>query len=457
MDMKKPLRISPVRVVPISFFLLIMAGTFMLMLPVATAQGETTGFTTALFTSTTSVCVTGLVVVDTFAHWSLFGQIVILSLIQIGGLGVIAVGFMFMLVGKKRFTLGDRVLLNDSLNVTKNIGLIKFLIRIFQGTFFVEGIGALLFAIKFVPLYGLAKGLWFSIFQSVSAFCNAGMDVIGPDSMITFNDSPYLMGITMGLIILGGLGFVVWFDLIDGIYDGIRHRLSPRKILNHLPEHTKLVLIMTVSLILIGTFCTLAAEYNNPGTIGNMSLPGKIYNSLFQSVTYRTAGFASVPQQKLTEISCMVGYTLMFVGGSPVGTAGGIKTVTAFLFFMNAFSYANGRKENVIFKRRVTGELMRKASAIVFVSFFAVWIMTALLLTEGGISLTDGLFEIVSALGTVGLSRGLTPALSRSGRIIVIVSMFLGRMGPISMAIFFAKSAGEKNKVRHAEGMFYVG
>ena len=457
MKSKRMRRLSPVQVIPISFFMLIMAGTLLLLLPVASAPGEKTGFTTALFTSTTSVCVTGLVVVDTFAHWSLFGQIVILFLIQIGGLGVVAVGFMFMLVGKKKFTLGDRLLLNDSLNVTKNRGLISFLIRIFQGTFFVEGVGALLFAIKFVPAYGLAKGLWFSIFQSISAFCNAGMDVIGPDSMITFNNSPYLMCVTMGLIILGGLGFVVWFDLIDGIYDGIRHHLRPGRIFNHLPEHTKLVLLMTGSLILIGAVCTFAAEYNNPGTIGNMSLSDKICNSLFQSVTYRTAGFASVPQQNLTDVSCMIGYTLMFIGGSPVGTAGGIKTVTAFLFFMNAFSYANGRKENVIFKRRVTGEQMRKAAAIVFVSFFTVWVMTLLLLTGKGISLTDGLFEIVSALGTVGLSRGLTPALSRGGRLIVIVSMFLGRLGPISMAIFFAKFGGEKDKIRHADGMFYVG
>ena len=452
----KRIKISPVHLIPVSFLVTILIGTLLLMLPAASAPGAETGLITAAFTSTTSVCVTGLVVVDTYAHWSPFGQLIILILVQIGGLGVVAVGSMIMLIGRKKFTLGDRKLLGDSLNIEKNKGLLAFLKRIFKGVFFVELAGTLLFCVKLIPLLGIKKGIWASVFQSVSAFCNAGMDVIGPNSMIDFQDSPYLMGITMVLIVLGGLGFVVWFDVIDGINDVIRHRRSPGVVFRHLPVHSKLVLIMTFVLLFFGTLCVFFAEYNNPATIGTMPLPEKLLNCLFQSVTFRTAGFASVPQDKLTEASCLVGYVLMFIGGSPVGTAGGVKTVTAFLVIMNAVSYVNG-KENVIFCQRVSEELMRKAAAVVFVSFSAVFIMSLLLIASENIPLTDTLYEVVSALATVGLSRGLTPRLSVIGRMIIIISMYLGRIGPISMAIFFTKGTGSEIRIRHAEGKFYVG
>ena len=238
---------------------------------------------------------------------------------------------------------------------------------------------------------------------------------------------------------------------------GIRNRFSPRTILRHLPEHSRIVLVLTAGLILFGTVSVFAAEYGNPDTIGNMPLSQKLLNSLFQSVTFRTAGFASIPQDKLTDVSCVIGCVLMFIGGSPVGTAGGIKTVTAFLFFMNALSYIRGEKENVIFNRRVPEEQMKKASAIVFISLTTALVMAVLLLSRGGISLTDALYEVVSALGTVGLSRGLTPTLDAAGRIIIILSMFLGRVGPITMAIMFTKGSGSANSIKHAEGIFYVG
>lgn len=449
--------ISPERFIPVSFLVTIILGTVLLTLPISSASGQETSLLTALFTATTSVCVTGLVVVDTYAHWSLFGQFVIMVLVQIGGLGVVAVGSMLMLVSKKKFSLGDRMLLGDALNVDLSHGLLGFLIRIFKGTFIVEGVAALLYALAFIPRYGFWKGLWSAIFQAVSAFCNAGMDVIGPNSMIEFRDSGFLMGLTMALIVMGGIGFVVWFDIIDGIKNGIKHRQNPIITLRHLPEHTKLVLVVTAVLLVSGTAGVFAAEYSNPGTIGDMSLGDKLLNSLFQSVTFRTAGFASVPQENLTEISCVIGYILMFIGGSPVGTAGGVKTVTAFLVVMNAISYINGKKEDVIFHRKVSAEMMRKAAAIVTVSASVVFIMTMLLLAGGNVSLTDGLYEIMSALGTVGLTRGLTPSLSAYSRVIVIISMYLGRIGPISLAVFFAKNAGLQNKISHSEGMFYVG
>ena len=453
----KSIRVSPVHFIPVSFLVTIIIGSLLLTLPVSSAAGEDTSFLTALFTATTSVCVTGLVVVDTYAHWSLFGQFVILVLIQIGGLGIVAVGSMIMLVGRKKFFLSSRMLLGDSLNVDKKRGILQFLNRMFRGVFIVESAGALLCAIKLVPMMGFGKGLWASLFQSVSAFCNAGMDVIGPNSMIDLRDSYLLMITTMALIILGGIGFVVWFDVIDGIKAGIVHRYSPAKAFARLPEHTKVILILTLGLILLGAVSIFASEYNNPDTLGQLDMSGKILNSLFQSVTFRTAGFASIPQDKLTETSCMAGYVLMFIGGSPVGTAGGVKTITAFLFFMNAFSYINGRKENIIFHKQVPEDLMKKASAIVFFSIVTVLVMTTALMAIQSLNLTDALFEIISALGTVGLSRGVTPNLGRISRVIVIISMYLGRVGPISMAFFFARKNTAENSLRHAVGKFYVG
>ena len=450
-------KISPVQFIPLSFFAVIMLGTFLLMLPVSNAQHEWTHFLTALFTATTSVCVTGLVVVDTYAHWSMFGQTVILFLIQIGGLGVVAVGSMIMLISRRKFFLHDRILLEDSLNVDKKVGLLRFLSRMFRGVIIVELTGTLLCAVKLVPMMGFSKGLWASLFQSVSAFCNAGMDVIGPNSMIDLRTSYLLMITTMLLIIFGGIGFVVWFDLIDGIRDGIRSRFSPLAVFQRLPEHAKLVIIMTAFLIIFGAAVTFAAEYSNPGTMADLPLSQKILNSFFQSVTYRTAGFASIPQDKLTEVSCMTGYLLMFIGGSPVGTAGGIKTVTAFLFFINAYSYINGKNENIVFGKRVPEDMMKKASAIFFFSIMAVLFMTVMLMATNPVNLTDALYEVISALGTVGLSRNLTPNLNRIGRIIIIISMYLGRIGPISMAFFFSKKKTGENSIKHARGNFYVG
>ena len=453
MNLKK---LKPVHYIPASFLLAIIVGTILLMLPISSASGKMTDPLTALFTATTSVCVTGLVVVDTYAHWSFFGQLVILILIQIGGLGVVAVGSMIMVMTKRKLFLSNRMLLGDSLNVDGKKGLIHFLKRMFRGVIIFEVTGIFIYAVKFIPMLGFFKGLWASIFQSVSAFCNAGMDIVGPNSMIDLRDSGLLMITTMTLIILGGIGFVVWFDVIEGIKNAIEYRYGFKKGFSRLPEHTKIVLLMTTGLIALGSIIVFAAEYNNPDTIGQMSLGGKIMNSVFQSVTYRTAGFASVPQDKLTEISCTAGYILMFIGGSPVGTAGGVKTMTAFLFLINAYSYINGKSENVVFHKRVPEDLMRKSAAIIFFSIVAIFVMNMLLMSRG-ISHTDSLYEVVSALGTVGLSRGLTPNLDTVGRIIIIVSMYLGRIGPISMAIFFAKGNSGENSITHANGKFYVG
>lgn len=450
-------RLSPVHIIPLSFLLAIAVGTLLLLLPAATAEGAETSFLTALFTATTSVCVTGLVVVDTYAHWSLFGQIIILLLIQLGGLGIITAISMVMLFLRRRFSLRSRTLLLDALNLDSRLGLMSFLSRVFKWTFLVEGLGAVLYSIEFIPRFGPVRGIWVSVFTSISAFCNAGLDILGPDSLSGYAGSPLVLSVTMGLIVLGGLGYIVWFDVGRCVRDGIRYRYTPRQAARRLGEHTRLVLWLTVTLILLGAVLIFLAEYRNPATLGGMSPGDKVMNSLFQSVTFRTAGFYAVPQENLGAFSCLVGYLWMFIGGSPIGTAGGVKTVTMFLVFANALSYANSRKATNLFRRRISEELMQKASAIVMISFFTLFVSALLLLALEPVSMTDGLFEAISAVATVGLSRGLTPSLHTAGRIVIIATMYLGRIGPISMALFLARPRPGKNSVTYGEGKFYVG
>jgi trk system potassium uptake protein TrkH len=450
-------KLSPEQIIPGSFFIAIMVGTLLLMLPVASASGSSTPFLTALFTATTSVCVTGLVVVDTYAHWSFVGQLIIMLLVQVGGLGMITVASMLMMFTGKKFSLKDRMLLRDAFNLNTESRLLVFLGKVLKGTFLIEGIGVIFYAIRFIPEFGVRKGLWCAIFNSVSAFCNAGMDVIGPNSMGNYRNDPIVMTTTMLLIILGGIGFVVWFDVQAKIAEGIRKRFSPIMVMERLEEHTKLVLSFTMVLLFGGMVVFLITEFNNPGTIGEMSIGEKLANSLFQSVTLRTAGFTTFPQENLSYASCIVSYILMFIGGSPVGTAGGIKTVTMFLLIMNVRTYVRHQDEKIIFHRRVSEESMRKASAVAFVGMTAVFVLTIILLMVNPVPMEDALYEVVSACGTVGLSRGLTSSLGTAGRIVIIVAMFLGRIGPISLVAFFSRSKTDTNIIKYSEGVFYVG
>ncbi len=454
----KKKHISSAHIIPMSFFIAIVIGAMLLMLPVSSSDGSFTDPLTAFFTATTSVCVTGLVVVDTYSHWSMFGQAIILILAQIGGLGIITVASMFMLLTRKKFSIGDRMMLKDALNLNTGAGILRILIKIFVGTLIIEVIGACFYAIRFIPQYGYGKGIWASIFNSVSAFCNAGMDIIGPNSLGDYSSDPLILWVTMILIVLGGLGYVVWFDTADILKKSVKNRFSPSQMWTRFSEHTKLVLSISLFLIVFGAMAIFAAEYHNPATIGNMNLGDKILNSLFQSVTFRTAGFSSVSQKGLTSISCVTGYVMMFIGGSPVGTAGGIKTVTFFLAVMNVVFYIRGDDKNVVFNRRVTEDLMRKASVIMSVSAFTVVVLVLLVMaTNPSIRIDDVLYEVISASATVGLTRNVTSSLNAAGRVIIIIAMYLGRIGPISMAIFFAKRDTKKTAGKHALGEFYVG
>ena len=451
------LKLKSAQLIPISFFGAILLGTLLLMLPVAKAGEGSADLTTACFTSTTSICVTGLVVVDTFAYWSLFGKIVILILIQLGGFGIIAVTSTLILMLHRKFSLSQSMLIQDSFNLDSVEGVVRFLIVVFKGTFLVEMFGALIYMITFIPQFGVGKGIWYSVFTSISAFCNAGIDILGPDSLIGYQDNPLIMINTMMLIVMGGLGFVVWIDVFRTFRSGIRRKYPLLTTLKHLGEHTKLVLTLTLVLILGGGLLVYILEYNNPETIGGMSPGGKVMNSIFQSVTFRTAGFASIPQQGLTDSTCMIGLVLMFIGGSPVGTAGGIKTVTFFVVLLNAASFIRNRKENVVFNKKISSDMIHKATAIALVSLAVTMVLTILLMVTNDVGMVDGTYETFSATATVGLSRNLTSSLNTVGRWLIILAMYLGRIGPISMALFFRYNTKSRNQISYADGNFFVG
>ena len=449
-------RITSAQIIPLSFLSAILLGTVLLYLPISTAPGEETDLLTALFTSTTSVCVTGLVVVDTFSHWSLFGQGVILVLVQLGGLGIVSVMAALMLTLRRRISLRNTLVIHDAFNLTSIQGLMSFLRRVVRWTFAVEAVGVLLYLPAFIRRFGSARGAWNAVFTAVSAFCNAGLDTLGDSSLIAYRTSVPVLGVTMLLIVLGGLGYIVWFDVAEAVRVARNRGFGPVTTLKRMSEHTKLVLVSTLALIVGGALALLLFEYDNPDTIGSMSFGGKLLNCLFQSVTLRTAGFASVPQESLTPGAALFGCVLMFIGGSPVGTAGGVKTVVFIVVIMNVLSFVRDREDTVIFRRAVPEKLIRKANAIVTVMLLAIVLFVILLVTVSGCSVLDGLYEACSALCTVGLSRGLTASLNTAGRLLIILAMFLGRIGPISMALFFSTRVGG-GTAGTTEGVFIVG
>lgn len=451
--MTKLFHLKTTQIIPLGFLGLILIGSLLLMLPISTASGEVPDYSTALFTATTSVCVTGSVVVDTFSYWSHFGQAVILLLIQFGGIGIVSVVSLIIVFSRKKKSFVEVMLLRDSFNLDGMRGVAPFINRVFMGTITVELLGAIGYLFAFIPQFGVLGGIKNSIFTSVSAFCNAGIDIMGPDSLAKYHDKPVVLITTMFLIIAGGIGYVVWFDL------GFQHKRIWKR--NKNPqgsgEHTKLVIRITLALILIGAVLTLILEWNNEKTIGNMPIWEKALNSTFQSVTYRTAGFTTFSQGDMHESTALIGDILMFIGGSPVGTAGGVKTVTIFVVVVNVISFIKGRYDVVIFGRRLSDELIRKANAIVAVHLLMALVLTTALVIAENSSLTDSLYEVMSAICTVGVSRGMTPNLSLAGRIIIILAMYLGRIGPISMALFFNTGGKNKNNIRFSRGRFIIG
>ncbi len=443
----KKFKISTTQIIMLSFLFAILLGAFILTLPISSADGEWTNFVDALFTATTATCVTGLVVAPTFSAWSTFGHIVILILIQVGGLGIITVIAGLSMLLHRKIGLSDSMLLKDAFNLNSLSGLKSFVKKVIIGTFIVEGVGALLYMTVFVPEFG-ACGIWYSVFNSISAFCNAGIDIIGPYSMAPYVDNPIITFTTCGLIAIAGIGYIVWFDVIRVIKE---RKIRCGRLFSRLTLHSKIAITATFILIFGGALLIFIFEYNNPLTIGNLSLSGKIQASIFQSVTTRTAGFFSVPQTGLTTASAFLSVLLMFIGGSPVGTAGGIKTVTFVVLTVSAAATITNKNDVVVFDRRLTGEAVKKAVGVTMMAACIIFVSTMLLYLDpvtADRDLLDLLYETVSATSTVGLSMDLSPLLSNFGKLVITAAMYLGRVGPISLAIAFSTKKQSQNIVR---------
>ena len=433
MKKAKPV-LSTIHIIMLSFLVVILIGSILLALPISTKSGKPVSYLDALFTATTSTCVTGLVTLPTVTTWSWFGQIVILLLIQIGGLGLITICAGIILALNKKFGLKESQLLQDAFNLNSLSGLASFVKRVLVGTVIVEGVGALLYMFVFVPEFGF-KGVWISIFNSVSAFCNAGIDIVSENSLVAYATNPLMNVVTELLIVLGGLGYIVWWDVLRVLK---QWKNLKWKCFQKLTLHSKIVLSATAALVFGGAICIFIFEYNNPLTIGNYSLFDKIQVSLFQSITTRTAGFATIPQENLTNASAILCLLLMFIGGSPVGTAGGIKTVTIIVLLATAHSTIKNKNEVSLFNRNLPKQITRKAVAVTSMSFAIMFISTILLaaVTTNATAL-DIAYETVSATATVGLSRNFTSFVTNWGKIILIFTMFFGRVGPISLAFAF--------------------
>ncbi len=453
----KRINISPAAFILLGFGLAILVGSLILTLPFCSAEGTFTPYIDALFTATTSVCVTGLVTVSTAYHWSIFGQVVILLLIQLGGMGVVAVLILFLLVLRKRIGMKSRILIQQSYSLDTMKGVVWFLIRIIRGMIIVELVGFICYLPVFCRQFGPA-GIWKSLFLSVSAFCNAGMDILGDVSLAPYAGNYWINGVTMALIVLGGLGFMVWWEVLDLIKKWFRSRNNPdNPVVLRMSLHAKIVLSSTCVLILSGMLVTLLTDYHNPLTLGKMDFSRKCLAALFQSVTTRTAGFYTIPQTGLSDSASLASMVLMFIGGSPGGTAGGIKTMTAVILLAAILSETEGREEVVLFKRAISSEYVRKALTIVGFSF-CIWLFfTFLLCGVEGKDFMQLSYETVSAIGTVGLSKDVTPMLSSAGKLIIICLMYAGRVGPVTFAAAFLTRDKKDMMVHYADENVFLG
>lgn len=425
-------KLTYVRIIALGYLVVILAGTGLLMLPVATRAGEKTDFLTALFTATTSTCVTGLVVADTGSHWTTFGHLVILVMIQVGGLGFMTMGVMLAMALKRKISLRTRGLLQESMNGMQMGGIVKMVRFALGGTLLIELLGAVLLAAGFVPVFGVGRGIWYGVFHSISAFCNAGIDLLGQHygeycSLVNFYDDALINVTVMALIVIGGIGFFVWNDLKVNKFRIRKYAL-----------HTKMTLFMTLLLLIGGTLVYLFFENDN--LLKDMNVGEKILASAFSSVTARTAGFNTIDTAGLTNASKLFTVVLMFIGGSPGSTAGGVKTVTMLVLLMYVWSNLRASKGVNIFNRRLEDDAVRKASNVVVISMLlAVTAIILICFMQPELQVMDVMFEVFSAIGTAGMSTGITRELGVGARIIVVLLMYCGRIGSMSFALSFTE------------------
>ena len=438
----KKIRLTYTQIIALFFVAAILVGTFLLSLPLASKSREWTPLLDCMFTATSATCVTGLIVYDTFTHWSLFGQSVIITLIQIGGLGIMTVITMFSVFLKRKISQYERKLLMQSAGTIRTNGVIKLLKRIVTGTFIFEGIGAAILATRFCPEFGFAKGIYYSVFHSISAFCNAGFDLMGcygEFSSLTPFYSDAVVSVTVTLLIaIGGIGFLVWEDMLE-------HKLNFKKY----SLHSKIVLVATAFLLFGGWFILFITEKNN--SMQGFTVGERIIASLFQSSSARTAGFNTVPLNKLSGAGLMTMIFLMFIGGSPASTAGGVKTTTVAVLIIELMAIAKGEKHATVFKRRLEEDTVKKSGAIITVYIIAIIASVIAVCAVENLPLSDVTFEVVSAAATVGLTTGITSTLSPVSQIILMLLMYGGRLGGLTLMIAFAQKEEIPNLVRPAE------
>lgn len=438
-------KVNEIQILVIGFLILIFIGATLLAMPISSQDGHYTNFIDCVFISTSASCVTGLVTLDTGTHWNYFGQFVILCLIQIGGLGFMSMATLIALLMGRRITLKERLVIQQSLNSFSIQGLVKMSKYLLIFTFLVETAGAALLATQFVPQYGYVKGIYFGIFHSVSAFCNAGIDLIGNFRSLTpYAENPVIILTIGALIVTGGLGFFVWQDI---------YNFKTRK---RLSLHTRLVIVTTLILIFGGAVLMFIFEMYNTKTIANMSLKGKLLSSLFASITPRTAGFNSISTSDMTEGGKFLTIVLMFVGGSPGSTAGGIKTTTTALLVITVVSIVRGREDAEVYGRRIGKELVYRSLAIATLGMNIVLIAVVLLCITERASLDYIIYEVVSAFGTVGLTLGLTPQLSSVGKILISIIMYCGRLGPLTVALSLAQKS-MPSSIKYPEDKILIG
>ncbi len=440
-------RLSRTKMIMLGFLSIILLGALLLMLPFASRAAEETSFLGALFTSVSATCVTGLVVYDTWAHWTLFGQLVLLVQIQIGGLGFITIGSFAMMALGRRIGLRGRELIHESLNTLQLRGSVKLVRRIIIGTLCFEGIGATLLAIRFVPELGLLRGIYYGIFHAVSAFCNAGFDLMGCQAAYTsftaYAGDPLIVFVLSALIIIGGIGFLVWEDILVNRWHWRSYRLQ-----------TKIVLTATAALLTGGTLLFLLTEGN--GLFVGMGAGERFLAAFFAAVTPRTAGFNTIDLAAMSSAGKVLTMLLMFVGGSPGSTAGGIKTTTLVVILLYIKSYLFHEKDCVAFQRRLGQDAVKRASVVIFINFSLAIFAVMVLLVGQDLPLADVLLEAFSAIGTVGMSTGLTRELNTLSRIVIMMLMFLGRVGSLSFAMSFTERR-HTGELRYPEEDIVVG
>ncbi|OUQ81022.1 potassium transporter TrkG [Flavonifractor sp. An100] len=433
--------LNPTRLVALGFGIIILLGAALLHLPIAARGGEATSWLVCLFTAASATCVTGLVQVDTVLHWSPFGQGVILLLLQLGGLGFVSLITLVSLALQRRIGLSQRLVMASALNLSNTAGVVRVVRHALMGTFLIEGLGALLLSTRLIPLFGLGKGIWFSLFHSVSAFCNGGFDLMGEytgpySSLLGFQGDPVVLLTIMGLIVVGGIGFFVWEDILEN------------RSWRRLSLYTKMALSITGVLIVGGCLFCLWTEWNNPATLGPMEPWEKVLNALFQSVTLRTAGYASLDQAGLTENMAVLSAVWMLIGGSSGSTAGGIKTVTIGVLLLALGESLRGKEQVVVRGRTIPQRRVLDAMTLTLTVLLLFLVGAMALSRIDGLPFLTASYEVASALGTVGLSMGATPNLSAGSSVLIILYMYLGRVGLLSFSIAFLTRRGE-SKLRY--------